>query len=132
MMAKKFIIVGAILLILGVVLGAFGAHALKQVLVEYPDKISSFETGIRYQIYMGFSFLIIGLNEEKLKFSLKPIFTLWLLGVLFFSCSIYFLSLQPILTISLKFLGPITPIGGLLIISGWIVFLFKVLKMSKI
>jgi len=132
MMAKKFTIVGAILLILGVVLGAFGAHALKQVLVEYPDKISSFETGIRYQIYMGFSFLIIGLNEEKLKFSLKPIFTLWLLGVLFFSCSIYFLSLQPILTISLKFLGPITPIGGLLIISGWIVFLFKVLKMSKI
>jgi uncharacterized membrane protein YgdD (TMEM256/DUF423 family) len=59
---------------------------------------------------------------------LKSPFLLWLIGTFFFSFSIYFLALQPVLGVSLRFLGPITPLGGLLLILGWLVLLVKYLK----
>lgn len=127
-MDRKFVITGIILLFTGIILGAFGAHGLKKVLIEFPEKIASFETGVRYQMYSGFTFLVIGLNSDKFTFSLKTPFLLWVIGTIFFSFSIYFLALQPVLGVSLKFLGPITPIGGLLLILGWVILLFKYLK----
>ena len=127
-MDRKFVIVGIILLFTGIILGAFGAHGLKKVLIEFPEKIASFETGVRYQMYSGFTFLVIGLNSDKFTFSLKTPFLLWVIGTILFSFSIYFLALQPVLGVSLKFLGPITPIGGLLLILGWVILLFKYLK----
>ncbi len=127
-MDRKFIITGTVLILLSIVLGAFGAHALKDVLKGMPEKIASFETGVRYQTYSGFAFLIIGLNKDKFQFSLKPIFTFWILGTLFFSVSIYFLAIQSVLGVSLKFLGPITPLGGMLLISGWVILLLKFIK----
>ena len=127
-MNVKFVITGIILIIIGIVLGAFGAHGLKAQLVNFPEKLESFETGVKYQMYSGFTFLIIGLNASKFTFSLKNIFVFWFLGVLLFSGSIYFLSIQPILKVSLSFLGPITPIGGGLIITGWILLLIRLLK----
>jgi uncharacterized membrane protein YgdD (TMEM256/DUF423 family) len=72
--------------------------------------------------------LILGLNEEKLGFSLKPTFLLMLIGILFFSVSIYFLAIQELLGVSLKFLGPITPLGGLLMIIGLLVFVIKLMR----
>ena len=133
-MERKFIITGIILILISIILGAFGAHSLKVLLENDPDvlkKISSFETGVRYQMYSGLSFLIIGLNKEKFQFSLKPVFYCWLVGTIFFSVSIYFLTLQTILGVSLKFLGPITPLGGLLLIIGWGLLLLKFLKQPK-
>lgn len=133
-MERKFIITGIILILISIILGAFGAHSLKVLLENDPDvlkKISSFETGVRYQMYSGLSFLIIGLNKEKFQFSLKPVFYCWLVGTIFFSVSIYFLTLQTILELSLKFLGPITPLGGLLLIIGWGLLLLKFLKQPK-
>ncbi len=127
-MDRKFVITGIILVFTGIILGAFGAHGLKKVLFDFPEKISSFETGVRYQMYSGFTFLVIGLNSDKFTFSLKTPFVLWVLGTVFFSFSIYFLALQPVLGVSLKFLGPITPIGGLLLILGWVNLLIKYLK----
>ena len=127
-MDRKFVITGIILLFIGIVLGAFGAHGLKKVLIDFPEKIASFETGVRYQMYSGFAFLVIGLNSDKFTFSLKTPFILWVFGTLFFSFSIYFLALQPVLGVSLKFLGPITPLGGLLLILGWVIILIKYLK----
>lgn len=127
-MNRKFCIVGSLLIVIGIILGAFGAHGLKSVLSDFPEKIASFETGVRYQMYAGFSFLIIGLNASKLQFSLKSIFWFWLLGSLFFSGSIYFLAVQPILSISLSFLGPVTPLGGLMQIIGWSVLVIKFIK----
>ena len=124
-MDRKFVVVGIILIFSGIILGAFGAHGLKKILEDFPEKIASFETGVRYQMYSGFAFLILGLNSDKLIFSLKPIFAFWIIGTLFFSGSIYFLSIQSVLGISLKFLGPITPLGGLLLILGWIILLMK-------
>lgn len=120
-----------VLILISVILGAFGAHSLKVLLENDADvlkKISSFETGVRYQMYSGLSFLIIGLNKEKFQFSVKPVFYFWLLGTIFFSVSIYFLTLQTILGVSLKFLGPSTPLGGLLLIIGWALLLLKFLK----
>ena len=111
---------------LAIILGAFGAHGLKDKVS--PERIATFEVGVRYQFYIGLAMLILGFNEEKLGFSLKPTFLLLLIGVLFFSVSIYFLAIQEILGASLKFLGPITPVGGLLMIIGFLIFLVKLMR----
>ena len=125
-MNKKIVLTAAVLLLLAIVLGAFGAHGLKDKVT--PERIATFEVGVRYQFYIGLAMLILGFNEEKLGFSLKPTFILLLIGVLFFSVSIYFLAIQEILGASLKFLGPITPLGGLLMIIGLFVFIVKVMR----
>lgn len=125
-MNKKIVLTAAILLLLAIVLGAFGAHGLKDKVT--PERIATFEVGVRYQFYIGLAMLILGFNEEKLGFSLKPTFILLLIGVLFFSVSIYFLAIQEILGASLKFLGPITPLGGLLMIIGLFVFIVKLMR----
>ncbi len=125
-MNKKIVLTAAILLMLAIILGAFGAHGLKDKVS--PERIATFEVGVRYQFYIGLVMLILGFNEEKLGFSLKPTFILLLIGVLFFSVSIYFLAIQEILGASLKFLGPITPLGGLLMIVGLFVFIVKLMR----
>jgi uncharacterized membrane protein YgdD (TMEM256/DUF423 family) len=127
-MNVKFVVTGIIFIIVGIILGAFGAHGLKVQLVNFPEKLESFETGVRYQMYSGFTFLVIGLNINKFNFSLKNIYLYWFLGGLLFSGSIYFLSIQPILKFPLTFLGPLTPIGGSFIIIGWVVFLIRLLQ----
>jgi uncharacterized membrane protein YgdD (TMEM256/DUF423 family) len=125
-MNKKIVLTAAVLLMLAIILGAFGAHGLKDKVS--PERIATFEVGVRYQFYIGLAMLILGFNEEKLGFSLKPTFLFLLLGVLFFSVSIYFLAIQEILGASLKFLGPITPLGGLLMIIGLFVFIVKLMR----
>lgn len=125
-MNKSVVIIGVVFLILAIILGAFGAHALKEHLT--PEKLNTFEVGVRYQIYHGLAFLILGLNADKVQFSLKLPFRLIFVGVLLFSGSIYFLAIQEMLDASLKFLGPITPLGGLLMITGWILFLVKIIR----
>lgn len=125
-MNKRIVLTAAILLMLAIILGAFGAHGLKDKVS--PERIATFEVGVKYQFYIGLAMLILGFNEEKLGFSLKPTFLLLLIGVLFFSVSIYFLAIQEILGASLKFLGPITPVGGLLMIIGFLIFLVKLMR----
>ncbi len=125
-MNKKIVLTAAVLLIVAIILGAFGAHGLKDSVS--PERIVTFEVGVRYQFYIGLAMLILGLNEEKLGFSLKPTFLLMLIGILFFSVSIYFLAIQELLGVSLKFLGPITPLGGLLMIIGLLVFVIKLMR----
>jgi len=123
---KRYFIIGGILIALSIILGAFGAHALKQLLVNFPEKLVSFETGVRYQIYVGFSFLFLGLIESKI--NVKLIASFWLIGTIFFSLSIYLLALNPLFGINLGFLGPITPIGGLFLIIGWVILVLKFIK----
>jgi uncharacterized membrane protein YgdD (TMEM256/DUF423 family) len=125
-MNKKIVLTAAVLLIVAIILGAFGAHGLKDSVS--PERIVTFEVGVRYQIYIGLAMLILGLNEENVGFSLKPTFLFLLIGVLFFSVSIYFLAIQELLGASLKFLGPITPLGGLLMIIGLLVFVIKLMR----
>lgn len=129
-MSRNSVLFGSILMILGIILGAFGAHALKEVLNT--EQLTSFETGVRYQMYHGLALLVLGLNADKLKFNLKLIVVLMLIGLLLFSGSIYMLALQSVLEINLRFLGPITPIGGLLLIISWAIFIVKMLTTKTI
>jgi uncharacterized membrane protein YgdD (TMEM256/DUF423 family) len=128
-MNNKTVFVGILLCVIGIVLGAFGAHALKSLISV--ERLQSFETGVRYQMYAGFALLILGINTDRFQFSLKWIVRLLLIGIILFSGSIYGLALQEVFSVSLKFLGPITPLGGLLQIIGWFLLLYKLVKHSK-
>ena len=128
-MKKKFIITGSLLGGIGVILGALGAHALKQVLDA--ESIDSFNTGVRYQMYHAFFLIIAGLISEKIKAGhARLIYWLCLTGVIFFSLSIYLLNLGPVMGMKLSFLGPITPLGGIMLISAWFVLAFSIIKKS--
>ncbi|MDP9961139.1 DUF423 domain-containing protein [Chryseobacterium lathyri] len=111
------LIFGAAYGMLSVILGAFGAHALKKILSV--ERLESFETGVRYQMYAAFFLLIIGYILKFETSSEKWTSILMIVGTVLFSFSIYFLSLQDYLGVNLKFLGPITPLGGLFMILSW-------------
>ncbi len=119
------LISGSILGILSIILGAFGAHALKKVLSE--DRLSSFEVGVRYQMYAAITLLIIGFNMEFVSSADNWAVYGLLWGCVLFSGSIYLLSFKDLWKVNLRFLGPITPIGGLLMIVGWLMILLNVL-----
>jgi uncharacterized membrane protein YgdD (TMEM256/DUF423 family) len=125
-MNKSAVIIGVVMMVIAIILGAFGAHGLKEHLT--PEKLNTFEVGVRYQIYHGLAFLILGLSADKVQFSLKRPIQFIFAGVLMFSVSIYFLAIQEMLGVSLKFLGPVTPLGGVLMIIGWILFLVKFIR----
>ena len=125
-MNRTIALTGTVLLIISIILGAFGAHALKEILKE--EQLISFETGVRYQMIHGLGLLILGLNADRHKFQLKTIYWLLLSGVVLFSISIYFLAMQDVLGMKLKFLGPITPLGGLLMILGWSAYGFQLFR----
>ena len=102
---------------LAVVFGAFGAHALKKLLND--DQLKSFETGVKYQMYHAIVLLVIGFNfniETSLK---KYMVYSFMIGIILFSFSIYGLVISSAFNKKLKFLGPITPLGGLLLVLGW-------------
>lgn len=127
-MKKSMLIKGSILGGLAVILGAFGAHALKEVLT--PEQLISFETGVRYQMYHALALIflfIISLKINHIFFNRAAQFIFW--GVILFSGSIYLLTLKNMLNIeALKYVVPLTPIGGSLIIIGWLFILLGGLK----
>jgi len=126
-MKKSVVIAGGILILVAVILGAMGAHALKEVLTD--KNMASFETGVRYQMYMGLAILALGLNYSKFrKRSFKLFIGFILTGVLLFSLSIYGLVWADTVGASLKMVfGPITPLGGVLMIIGWLLFIIQFL-----
>lgn len=124
-MNKKIIAWAAAFGTIAVILGALGAHALKD-LIE-PDSLASFSTGVRYQAWHAIALLVIGLSSIEIRFK-KSIFRLWVIGIILFSTSIYILSTSSFTGISARFLGPITPIGGLFMISGWVLLFIGALK----
>lgn len=125
---KGSIISGSIHGFLVVALGAFGAHALKAILDDYG--IGIWETAVQYQMFHATAILLIGvLMSKKLLGSiatLKWAAILMNLGIVFFSGSLYILALTGI-----KILGAITPIGGLLFLTGWILIIISVVKHAK-
>ncbi len=120
-MEKKIMSTAAILGMIAIVLGAFGAHALKKVLSI--EQLGTFETGVKYQMYHALFLLFIGCSSaisEKYK---RIILNLVISGVLLFSGSIYLLATNDLTSFNFKVIGFITPIGGLLLILSWF-FLF--------
>lgn len=110
---KLSLILASIYGLLAVIFGAFGAHALRDRLSA--DQLLSWETGVRYQMYHALGLLLMALLIEK-GFSLKPTVICFGMGTLLFSGSIYLLSLE---VGPRGLLGPITPVGGLMLIIGW-------------
>lgn len=125
-MDKKIIFTAGILGMTAIIFGAFGAHALKEVLTQ--DQLNTFETGVKYQMYHSLFLIFLGMNQsitEKIK---KQIFLLIAFGTLLFSFSIYLLATMTISEINFKPIGIVTPIGGLLLILGWLLFAIQFLK----
>jgi len=109
-----------------VILGAFGAHTLKEVLSE--SQLSSFQTGVRYQFFHGLTILILSFNMNYFTKRLSSIIKIMSAGIILFSFSIYLLNIQDLVGFSMSYLGPITPIGGLLLITSWIGLFFSIKK----
>ena len=120
-MKRKLIITAAILGMIAIILGAFGAHALKKVLSI--EQIVTFETGVRYQMYHALFLLFIGLLDNVTEKTKKTIFFLVVFGVILFSGSIYLLATNDLTAFDFKSIGFLTPIGGLLLIMAWGVLL---------
>ncbi len=126
MKVKSILLIGISFIVTGILLGAFGAHALKALIS--PEKLVSFETGVRYQLINGLGLILIGGLMEKYE-NIKAIaIRLMIAGIILFSGSIYLLSLQEMLAIKMSFLGPITPIGGSLLIVAWSLLFLQILK----
>lgn len=124
-MEKKIIITALILGMISIILGAFGAHALKKVL--QPEQLTSFETGVRYQMYHALFLLFIATTNMITLKEKAIVFYLALVGVILFSGSIYLLSTSAISGLKLRFIGPVTPLGGLLLIGSWAYLLYALL-----
>ena len=123
-MPKTFVILGAVFGFLGVGLGAFGAHALKQRLPQ--DLFDIFEVGVRYHMYHALALLAVGWAASQWPGTI-PAVSGWLFvaGILVFSGSLYILALSGV-----RWLGAITPIGGVAFLGGWLLLAWHVWKAS--
>jgi len=130
-MSRNILIKAGILGMIAVLGGAFGAHALKEILS--PEHLASFNTGVRYQMIHAvvlIGLFLLGIKFEMKQFRIAAQLIFW--GVILFSGSIYLLTLKNIIGVeALKFAGPITPIGGLLIITGWFFIVLGAMKVKK-
>jgi len=128
-MERKITSVAALMGITAIILGAFGAHALKKQLSV--EQLESFETGVKYQMYHALFLLFLGMNtflNEKVK---KMVFQLVIFGVFFFSGSIYLLTTKAITGVDFKFIGIVTPIGGVLLMMAWSFLFWNVWRAKR-
>ena len=123
-MIKTLLLFGLFFCGLSVLMGAFGAHALKDKLSEY--SLSIYDKAIFYQIFHAVGILVVSILGQLFNtqdFNISG--WLFIIGILFFSGSLFILSITGI-----KGLGAITPIGGMMFIVGWFLLFFKILKMQ--
>lgn len=127
-MKELVLIFGGVLGTLSVILGAFGAHALKRSFNE--DQMASFETGIRYQMFHAVMIIISGIVFPFMETIQSLAAWSFILGTLLFSFSIYGLVYSDSRGRKIKILGPVTPFGGLLLIIGWICFTVAIANLA--
>ena len=127
-MSKRFIQYAAILGALSVILGAFGAHALKKIVEA--EHLATFETGVRYQFYHTFALLATGILYRRMPGKLMEwAGILFISGIVLFCGSLYILTLlEATENVGLKSIGAITPLGGLCFIAGWICLFIQAMK----
>ena len=109
---------GIIFSILSIAVGAFGAHALANIIA---DKIEVFKTAVQYQIFHALALILIGIIAKTFSVDLNIVAYLIICGIILFSGSLYIISIYKI-----SYLGIITPVGGTLFIVGWSLLLFKI------
>ena len=120
--SRLFFMLGAGFAFLAVAGGAFGAHSLKAILT--PDMLAVFETGIRYQMYHALALLVVGWTTHQYpqaSFHIAGWF--FVAGILLFSGSLYVLALSGV-----RWIGAITPLGGVLFLGGWAIFAWQFWK----
>lgn len=120
MINKTFLQIGCLFALLGVVLGAFGAHGLESRLS--PERLATFETGARYQMYHALALVAVAILTAFLKDQRFVRIAGWLfvIGIFLFSGSIYLLACRELIGLTTwRWLGPLTPIGGICLIIGW-------------
>jgi uncharacterized membrane protein YgdD (TMEM256/DUF423 family) len=126
-MNKQIIITASVFGVLAVIAGAFGAHALKAVLS--PIQLQTWHTAVEYNFYHVFALLFLATLVQGNNNLVNASYYLFSFGIIFFSGSLYLLSCRDLLGWNwLSIMGPITPIGGLLFIIGWITLALSVLK----
>ena len=119
-------IMGSLYGLLAVVFGAFGAHALKKSLNE--QQLKSFETGVKYQMYHAILLLVLGFNFNLETALERYMIYCFIVGIFLFSFSIYGLSVSAAKGRKIRILGPITPLGGLLLVIGWALLLYSFIQ----
>ena len=124
-MSKNTLITASVFGALAVAFGAFGAHGLKNLIA--PDALTIWAKGVEYQFYHTFALLFVSqLTESKWT---RLAYGFFSFGILLFSGSLYLLATRTITDISfVNIIGPVTPVGGLLLIIGWILLLFSAIK----
>ena len=127
-MNKTIFATGIVFGTAAVLLGAFAAHGLKTVLTT--DALESFKTGATYQMYHAIILLVLA-NTAISDQRKKVIYWVYTLGIIFFSFSIYLLATSAVSGLNFKSIAFVTPIGGLLLIIGWVLFGFYYLKENK-
>ena len=119
---KIYLSLGAIFALLAVVLGAFGAHALKTHLS--PELLQTYEIGVRYQFYHAFALCLVFVLRylpfgETQSATLNWAGRCFVIGIILFSGSLYLLACREMINLPLVFVGPLTPLGGAFFIAGW-------------
>ena len=127
---KQLFQTGSFLLALGILAGALGSHAMKGMVQE--NDLNVYEVAVRYQIYHSIGLLILAVGSRRVKEDvLKGIFALFMIGIIFFSGSLYLLSTSVVWANKrLEWLGAIAPFGGVSFIAGWLYLGFKGYKQS--
>ncbi|WP_422083235.1 DUF423 domain-containing protein [Ulvibacterium sp.] len=128
-MNRTIFLTGTVFGLLAVLLGAFGAHGLEK-LVDI-NAVQTFETGVKYQMYHAFFLLILAnvnkIPEQRKKWVFYCVFS----GVILFSFSIYLLAINSITSFDFKSIALLTPLGGTLLVLGWILLGYQSLKNLK-
>ena len=115
-------ILGASLCLFSIILGAFTSHYLKKIISD--SAIQSFDVGVRYLMYHGLVLMIV----PQFYLDINPlVFQFFLLGTCIFSLSIFLLSIKSLIKINLNWLGPLTPLGGVILIIAWIFLLIELI-----
>ena len=116
-------ILGASFCLFAVILAAFTSHYLKKIISD--SAIQSFEVGIRYLMYHGLVLMIV----PQFYLDINPlVFKFFVIGTCVFSFSIFFLSIKSLIKINLKWLGPLTPVGGVILIIAWFFLLIELIN----
>ena len=127
-MNKIILVTASVFGLLAIALGAFASHGLKELISA--ESLQTFETGVRYQMYHAIVLLFIGITTYFNNRTKQLLYYLIVIGVLFFSGSIYGLATNDLSGIDFRSIGLITPIGGFLLIISWGIMLIKFIKMK--
>lgn len=126
-MNKRIIIFASVFGILAVILGAFGAHGLRELISA--EELDTWNTAVQYQFYHTLALLFLATFSRFRSRAINAASWFFTFGILFFSGSLYILSAKTILNItSVSLIGPLTPVGGVLFILGWISLLVATIK----